>query len=148
MASIPEESLEKLLYFRREIDRIFREFFDPRRPEAVSGGGHVELALDVYETEDEIVIEAELPGSSREGIELSVLGDVIIIEGIKPKTSHGEGVTYQCMERTFGKFRRIVEIPRAGDTRNVRGEYDRGILRVRLPKIKERRGQRRNIPIG
>ncbi len=148
MASIPEESLEKLLYFRREMDRIFREFFDPSREEALSEGGNVEVPLDVFETEDEIIIEAELPGLSRGDLELSVLSDILIIEGNKPKAPFGQGVNYQCMERGFGKFRRIVEIPGAGDTQKIKGEYDRGLLRVRLPKIKERRGHRRRVPIG
>lgn len=148
MASIPEESLEKLLYFRREMDRIFREFFDPSREEALTEGGSVEVPLDVFETESEIIIEAELPGLSREDLELSVLSDILIIEGKKSGKPTGRGVNYQCMERSFGKFRRIVEIPGTGDTQKIRGEYDRGLLRVRLPKIKERRGHRRKVPIG
>jgi HSP20 family protein len=148
VASIPEESLEKLLYFRREMNRIFREFFDPSREEALSEGGNVEVPLDVFETESEIIIEAELPGLSPDDLELSVLSDILIIEGNKPKMSSPSGVNFQCMERAFGKFRRIVEIPGAGDTRSIKGEYDRGLLRVRLPKIKERRGQRRKVPIG
>lgn len=148
MSSISEESLEKLLYFRREMDRIFREFFDPSREEALTEGGDVEVPLDVFETEREIVIEAELPGLSQEDLELSVLSDILIIEGNKPKASSGRGINYQCMERSFGKFRRIVEIPGTGDTQKIKGEYDRGLLRVCLPKIKERRGHRRKVPIG
>ena len=148
MSSIPEESLEKLLYFRREMNRIFREFFDPSREEALSEGGNVEVPLDVFETEAEIIIEAELPGLGPDDLELSVLSDILIIEGNKPKVSSPSGVNFQCMERAFGKFRRVVEIPGAGDTSNIKGEYDRGLLRVRLPKIKERRGQRRKVPIG
>jgi len=148
VSSIPEESLEKLLYFRREMNRIFREFFDPSREEALSEGGNVEVPLDVFETEAEIIIEAELPGLGPDDLELSVLSDILIIEGNKPKVSSPSGVNFQCMERAFGKFRRVVEIPGAGDTSNIKGEYDRGLLRVRLPKIKERRGQRRKVPIG
>ena len=146
MASIPEESLEKLLYFRREIDRIFRDFFDPQRPEALSGGGHVEVSLDVVETEGEIIIEVELPGLSREDLELSVLNDIIIIEGNKRKAAV-EGVNFHRIERTFGKFRRIIEIPKAGDTRSITSKYDNGVLSVRLPKISERRGRQRKVPI-
>jgi len=147
LASIPEESLEKLLYFRREIDRIFKAFFDPRRKEAVSGGGHVDLILDVFETSEEIVMEIDLPGLAREDIELSVLRDVIIIEGKKKKAAVTGEVKFHCLERNFGRFRRIVEIPRAGDTSNIRGEYVQGVLRVSLPKIEDRRGQKRKVPV-
>jgi HSP20 family protein len=148
VSSIPEESLEKLLYFRREMDRIFREFFDPSREEALTDGGNVDIPLDVFETEDEIVIEMELPGLRPQDLELSVLSDILIIEGTKSKTASLSDVNYQCMERSFGKFRRIVEIPGAGDTQKIKGEYDRGLLRVRLPKIEERRGHQRKVPIG
>jgi len=147
MASIPEESLEKLLHFRREIDRIFKDFFDPRRPEAVSHGGHLPVAVDVFETADEIIIEADLPGLRREDIELSVLRDVIIIEGEKAKTGYEQNVKFFAMERNWGQFRRIVEIPGAGDTANIRAEYSRGLLRVSLPKIEDRRGRKRRLKI-
>lgn len=147
MSAIPEDSLEKLLYFRREMDRIFRDFFDPQRPEALRDGGHLDVQLDAFETEDEIVIEVELPGVDRENIELSVLRDVLIVEGVKHQNKRVE-VNYHCMERSFGKFRRIIEIPGAGDTRNIQAKFDQGVLHVHLPRIRDRRGQQRTVPIG
>lgn len=147
MAGIPKESLEKLIYLRREMDRIFREFFDPERPEALSSGGQLEIYLDVYESGEEIIIEIELPGVDRDSIELSVLRDMIVIEGTKQKETV-KNVNFHCMERSFGKFRRIVEIPKAGDTRNMKADYNQGLLRVRMPKIADRRGCQRIVPIG
>lgn len=145
---IPEESLQRLMVMRREIERIFRDFFDPERPEAIEDGGQIELLLDLYGTQAEIVIEVDLPGTTKEQIELSVLRDIIIIEGRKARKPAGRERRHLCMERTFGSFRRIVEIPGAGDTRNIQAEYDRGVLRIRLPKIQDRRGQRRRVPIA
>jgi HSP20 family protein len=144
---IPEESLQRLMVLRREIDRIFRDFFDPDRPEAVEDGGQIDLLLDLYEDDEAIVIEVDLPGVPKEQIELSVLRDIIIVEGRKGRRPSESDRRHLCMERTFGSFRRIVEIPGAGDTRNIQAEYDRGVLRIRLPKIKDRRGQRRRVPI-
>ncbi len=147
MSGKSDESLEKLVYFRREIDRIFNDFFSPQRKESLTGSGHVDVSVDVFETPKEIIIEAELAGMSADNIELSVLRDVIIIEGNRPQDKPGSQVNFHCMERSYGKFRRIVEIPRAGDTANIQGEYDRGVLRVRLPRIEDRRGQKRRVPI-
>lgn len=147
MASIPKESLERLVFLRREMDRIFREFFDPQRSEAIENGGHLEVALDMFETPEEFVVEAELPGVKKNDIELSVLRDIIIIEGTKVKHNVTGKCNYHCMERNTGKFRRIVEIPGAGDTRSIRAEFDRGLLRLRLPKINDRRGSRCKVPI-
>lgn len=147
MSAIPEDSLEKLLYFRREMDRIFRDFFDPQRPEALRGGGHLDVQLDVYESEREIIIEVELPGVERDDIELSVLRDVLIVEGAKRQHKR-TGINYHCMERSFGKFRRIIEIPGAGDTRNIRATFDQGVLHVHLPRIEDRRGRQHKVPIA
>jgi HSP20 family protein len=147
MASIPKESLERLVFLRREIDRIFREFFDPQRSEAMENGGHLEVALDMFETPEEFVIEAELPGVQKSEIELSVLRDIIIIEGTKAKRKVTGKCNYHCMERNAGNFRRIIEIPGAGDTRAIKAEFDRGLLRLRLPKINDRRGSRCTVPI-
>jgi HSP20 family protein len=146
VASIPKDSLEKLLFLRREMDRLFRDFFDPHKAE-VADNVHTDVSLDVFETPDAIILEAELPGMSRENIELSVLRDVIVIEGQKPKATLPAKIKFHCMERNFGRFRRVIEIPGVGDTRLIKAEYSQGILRVRLPKIKERRGHRQKIPI-
>lgn len=147
MASIPKESLERLLYLRREVDRIFRDFFDPERSETLSSGGHLDVPLDMFETEEEFVFELEVPGIRREDIELSAMRDIIIIEGLKRKPTFGPDSRYHCMECNSGRFRRILEIPGAGDTRAIKAEYDRGLLRIRLPKINERRGTRLKVPI-
>ena len=146
---IPEESVQRLMVLRQEIDRIFRDFFDPHRPEVISDGGQLDFVMDVFENDEEIVIEAELPGVHKDSIELSVLRDIIIIEGSKGRLAEAIGdKQHLCMERRFGRFRRIVEIPGAGDTRHIKAEFDRGILRINLPKIQDRRGQRRRVEIG
>jgi HSP20 family protein len=144
---IPEESLQRLLVLRREVERAFRELLEPREPEALVDGDLFTLPLDVYESESEIVIETEIPGVRKEDLELSVLRDIIIIAGTKRRPTAGSERKHLCIERTFGAFRRIVEIPGAGDTSNISASYKDGVLRILLPKIADRRGTRRKVPI-
>ena len=99
------------------------------------------------ETDEAIVLEAELAGVEREDIELSILGDVIIIEGRRRPVAPPGPVEFLRMERHHGRFRRLLEIPGAGDTARVRASYDNGVLRVLVPRIDERRGRRRRIEI-
>jgi len=146
MAGIPEESLEKLLHFRREIDRIFTSLFDASSLGA-GGGDDFQVDIDVFETDEAIVLEAELAGVEREDIELSILGDVIIIEGRRRPVAPPGPVEFLRMERHHGRFRRLLEIPGAGDTARVKASYDNGVLRVLVPRIDERRGRRRRIEI-
>ncbi|MBN2495077.1 MAG: Hsp20/alpha crystallin family protein [Deltaproteobacteria bacterium] len=142
--AISEEALQKLVFLRREIDRIFRDFFHDERSDAIGGAS---VLADVFEVEGEIIIEVELPGLDKDGVQLAVLRDIVIIEGRKPRQPSDGFVNFHCMERSFGDFRRIVEIPGTGDTRHIRAKLENGILRIRLPKIKDRRGQRRKVPI-
>jgi HSP20 family protein len=147
MASIPKDSLERLLFLRRELDRVFRDFFEPQRRAEGEHELDAEVSVDVFDTPEAIIIEAELPGLRREDIELSVLRDIVIIEGSKPRPASPSDSRFLCVERSFGKFRRVVEIPGAGDTRQIKAHYDRGVMTISLPKIHERRGQRRKVSI-
>jgi HSP20 family protein len=103
---IPEESLQRLLVLRREMERIFRDFLDPEQSDMARSSERPELPLDVYEVEGDIVIEVELPGVGREDIELSVLRDVLIIEGEKPRRRSEHEREHICMERSFGQIGR------------------------------------------
>ncbi len=145
---ITEESIERLLSLRRDLDRIFRNFFDPGRPEALEEGGQVDTTTDIFETDEEIVLEIELPGVKKQDLKISVLRDVVIIEGKKPRPMQAKGIHHICMERTSGHFRRIIELPSAGDTTNIKAKLDKGLLKISMPKIEDRRGRHRIIPIS
>jgi HSP20 family protein len=148
MSKIPEESLEKLLRFRREINRVFKYFFDSKKDKDSAGVDNIDVPLDIFEFDDEIFIEMDLPGVAREDIDLSVLRDIIVVEGTKNKENISAPANYHCLERSYGGFRRIIEIPGVGDTHNIKADLNQGVLRISLPKIKDRRGSRRKVQIG
>ncbi len=147
MASIPKESIERLLFLRREMDRLFRDFFHADSDEGAAVDLAADIPVDVFETPEEIVIEVELPGLRREDLELSVLRDILIIEGRKPRPQPPSDSRYLCMERSYGAFRRVVELPGAGDMQHLKARFQAGVLTVRLPRIRERRGQKRKVAI-
>jgi HSP20 family protein len=144
---IPEESLKRLIGLRMELDRIFRELLQPWKAGEPGAAQAVPVVVDVFEAGGEIIVEADLPGVAREQIELTVLRDILILEGTKPAPAVEPDVRHQCVERVAGRFRRVVELPGAADTRNIHAQLERGVLRIRLPKIEERRGSRRKVPI-
>lgn len=144
MPPIMEESLEKLWYLRREIDRVFREYFFNRQ--AKPGETFVDIPTDVFETNEEIVVEVELPGCKKEDISIYIQSDMLIIEGVK----HGEDEIKGNLlfaERRLGAFRRIMDLTRAANTQSADVKFAGGVLTIRLPKIPERRGQKRKIEI-
>ncbi len=144
---IPEESLKRLISLRMELDRIFRELLQPRKAGEASAPQDVPVVVDVYESAGEFWVEADLPGVAREQIELTVLRDILVLEGTKPPPRAAPEARHLCVERVAGRFRRVVELPGAADTRHIQARLERGVLRIRLPKIEERRGSRRKVPI-
>jgi len=105
-------------------------------------------AIDVLETAGELVIEAELPGVDPAHITVTAGEGALVIEGTKDEDPGTGRVNYLCMERSFGAFRRVVFPGRAVDIGRATASYRDGILQVRVPKIEEKRGLSRVIPVS
>ncbi|HXX58999.1 MAG TPA: Hsp20/alpha crystallin family protein [Thermodesulfovibrionales bacterium] len=94
--------------------------------------------IDLYETEEDLVIEIELPGINPEDVLIKVYGDVVIIEGVKREKRAEKKVNYICMERKFASFRRILKIPTPVNTMAGKALYREGVVTLRFPKLKDR----------
>lgn len=107
------------------------------------------IMIDIYETQDTLYVEAEVPGMTAEEIRVYLDGGNLTIEGVKQEERlHSEGrINFLCMERAFGPFKRIINIPSAVNTHNIKASYADGILTVCLPKNVERRKAYKRIAI-
>jgi HSP20 family protein len=104
--------------------------------------------VDIYDADGRVVVEVELPGFVPENLSVRICYHVLVIEGIKRHDCHGRAVNYLCMERQFGRFHRLVQIPLTADLGEVRASYtDRGILRISFAKQQESPPLIRQIPI-
>ena len=104
-------------------------------------------AIDVFETPAELVIEAELPGVDPATIGVGAGEGLVVIEGTKQDPPVPERVNFLCMERSFGAFRRVVLTGAAVDVTRATAVCRDGVLQVRVPKIEEKRGRIRAIPV-
>ncbi len=146
MGSSPGKGKEKTTKIESEIDELDEPFFAVFGFESIKEEGFP--VIDIFENSDNIIIEAELPGIDRERVRISVAEGELVIEGEKAGDREESGqVTYICIERSFGKFRRTVDIPKAADTSKVRAKYKEGILLVTIPKVQEQRKKKRKIEI-
>jgi len=93
-------------------------------------------ALDLYQTNDDIVAVVELPGMRKEDIELSLHDGMLTISGER-KDESAEGEKTGRTERFIGKFRRSISLPTRVDANKVNATYKDGILTVTLPKAEE-----------
>ena len=132
---------------RREVDRIFDDFFNGSAGTALRAMNGVTPVIDVTETDKEIVVTAELPGLDEKDFEVTVAGDVLTIKGEK-KAEHEEknGDAYY-MERRFGSFSRSVRLPFEVKDEQVDATYDKGVLTIRLPKPEEVQKAARRIEV-
>ena len=123
--------------FRSEVDRLFEDFFtrDPFR--GFLGEGDWMPAVDVSETGKKIVVKAEVPGMDAKDIDISLNGRVLTIKGEKRDEHKEEGENYHRVERFYGSFMRSFDLPTTVDQNGIKASYDKGVLKVVLPKKEE-----------
>jgi HSP20 family protein len=107
--------------------------------------------MDMFEREDAVIVELELPGVKKEAIEVYTLGNTVTVFGLKQDVTAPiqaqHQVTYLRLERKLGRFWREFELPVPCDTRAATARYDRGLLRIEFKKVPDRRSQRRKIEV-
>lgn len=103
--------------------------------------------VDMYSTSEELTIEVELPGVLGDEIDVSMHGGRLIIRAVKYECFDEEAVNYICMERSFGKITREVELPFPVNTSKTKAIYSNGILTITMPTVADKRGTAKQIPI-
>jgi HSP20 family protein len=91
-------------------------------------------AVDIYETDSEIMVQAELPGVDRKDIALQLENNVLTLKGDRRFEKETNQDNYHRIERSYGGFSRAFTIPTIVDEDKIRADYRDGILRVALPK--------------
>lgn len=104
-------------------------------------------AVEVTDSEDEVVLTAETPGLTREDVKIDLEGDVLRIHGEKREETEREEENgkYRISERRYGAFSRTFTLPASVDAEHVAAEMKNGVLTVRLPKTETARGRRIEI---
>ena len=125
----------ELSRFRDEMERTFENILtDPLvEPRLFRVQGWMPV-VDVSETGTEMVIRAEIPGIADKDIDVSIVGDAVVISGEKKEETETSGEDWHRCERRFGSFRRIVDLPDTVDADRAKAESDNGVVTVRVPK--------------
>ena len=93
--------------------------------------------VDVTENENEIVLEAELPGMKKDEIDIQLNGDTLTLRGERQIEQSQKGEQYHRVERQYGAWQRSFQVEIPIDAQNVSADYQSGVLTVRLPKAEE-----------
>lgn len=130
---------------RNEFDRIFDRFWSGEL-EPLRLGRWVP-AVDVSESDDEIIVRAEVPGLDPEEVEVFVEGDVLTLKGEKKEEREQSGRDYHRVERQYGSFARSIQLPGAVMAEEVKATAANGVLTIRLPKQEDARRKKVQISV-
>jgi HSP20 family protein len=131
-----EMPINDLARVQHEINEMARSFFGNSE---VPGTWHGATwpAIDIADQEHEYLVKVEVPGCNIEDIELSVSGNLLTIHGEKKQEQEVKEKGYYHVERSFGSFRRDLNLAGDVDTAKIDAECKNGVLTVRLPKTEK-----------
>jgi HSP20 family protein len=129
---------------QREVDDIFNQFFG-RRSEDDSPSALWAPSTDLVETDDAYRMHLDVPGMSKEDIEINIRNRTLTVSGERTRTHSEEAEDYVRTERAFGRFHRSFTLPDAVDPNNIEAHYDNGVLQISVPKTET--AARRQIEI-
>jgi HSP20 family protein len=132
------------------MDEELRLLFDRlMRTEPREHAAECPVALDVVETAAGLEVIVDLVGVQADAVQVLIARDTLLIAGVKRPTAcqHHDEATFHVAERVFGRFARAVRLAGAFDIARGDATFRAGELRVRLPRIEDRRGREHRIPI-
>lgn len=141
------EPFKDMVSLRDEIDNLFNDFFRKTPEEKMSPHDIWYPALDIEESNDKIKVIAEVPGMKKEEIKLTVSEGQLIIQGERKFEKEEKDKTYHRIERSYGKFRRTISLPKDLEVDKAKATYEQGILKVDIPKSKKTKPKEIDITV-
>lgn len=157
--SMFEQAWQPVMSLRREMDRLFDDFFSRSMAPWGRGGDFDPFrsfetiwrpsapAIDLVEREKEYVVTAELPGLDEKALEVKVAGNTLSIRGQKEEERKEERESYRMSERRYGSFQRTVRLPEDVDLDKIDARFAKGVLTVTLPKNEETLSKHKKIEV-
>ena len=136
------EPVREMTTLREAMDRLFDDAFT--RPISLSAGSVVPV-IDLYQTEDEVIVKASLPGLKSEDLHNSVTADVLTLSGEFKQESDKKEATYHIREHRYGSFERSVMLPTDVQTDKAKADFENGVLIISLPKAESVKPKTINI---
>jgi HSP20 family protein len=124
-----------MMTLREAMDRLFDDAFT--RPISLRDGGWSSPAIDMFQTADEVVVRAALPGFSANDVQINVTGDLLTIRGELKHEAENKERSWHIREHRWGSFERSVNLPTAVVADKASADFSNGILTISLPKAEE-----------
>jgi HSP20 family protein len=123
---------------KRDVERLFDRMWMEFGSTLSSGVTTLGPSLDIFETDETVIVRVELPGVDPEDVEISVTDRTLRLRGEKKGERIRNGARFHRVERRFGSFSRTVQLPCSIEVNEIEAIYEKGVLMIVLPKCRDR----------
>jgi HSP20 family protein len=130
------------------MNRLFRESYGPEGREESLASTTFAPPVDVYEDEHNLTLKIEVPGIDEKDIDVRVENNVLTVHGERKFEKEEKEENFRRVERQYGSFTRTFTLPSTVDAEHVSANYDKGILKIALPKKAEAKPKQIKVNVG
>lgn len=148
MAVVKWDPFRDMITLRDRMDRLFEDSLNRFR------GGDSDMtqstwspAVDIYETPENIIIKAEIPGVSKKDISIELKNDSLYLKGERKFEKELKEENYHRMERSYGSFSRVFSLPTSVEQDQIKAKFKNGVLQISIPKLEEEMDKAVNIDV-
>ena len=131
------EPFRNLVDIQGEVDRMLDTFVGRPMAGATAQARTWLPEIEMHETKDDLVLKVELPGVNEKDVAVSITSDLLTIKGERRGDDATKDRKFLCVERVYGQFERLIQLPMAVQADKVRAAYRDGMLEITLPKAEE-----------
>lgn len=129
------EPAHEMMTLREAMDRLFDDAFT--RPLSIGNGNWSIPAVDMYQTDNDVVVKAALPGIKADEVQINVTGEVLTLKGETKHEEEKKEKAYHLREQRWGSFERSIVLPTEVVADKAKADFENGVLTITLPKAEE-----------
>ena len=141
------EPFREFATLQDRINRVFRDSYSGAQDDSLATSSFAP-AVDVYEDEHKVSLKIEVPGIDEKDIDVRVENNTLTVHGERKIEKEEKEENYRRVERQYGSFTRSFTLPQTVDTENVSATYDKGVLKIALPKKAEAKPKQIKVHVG
>jgi HSP20 family protein len=130
------------------INRVFRDSYRQSGQDESLATSSFAPAVDVYEDEHNVTLKIEVPGIDEKDIDVRLENNTLTVHGDRKIEKEEKEENYRRVERQYGSFTRTFTVPNTVDSEKVSATYDKGVLKIALPKKAEAKPKQIKVNVG
>jgi len=142
------EPFREFATLQDRMNRLFRDSYNDAGQDESLTTSRFAPAVDVYEDEHQVTLKIEVPGIDEKDIDVRVENNTLTVQGERKIEKEEKEENYRRVERQYGSFTRTFTLPQTVDSEKVSASYEKGVLKITLPKKAEAKPKQIKVNIG